>query len=40
MPKPSYCWDSCVIIALLTGEKRAQDEVDGLREVADLVDRH
>jgi len=40
MPSPKYCWDACVFIAYLTGEPRAQGEVDGLFEVLDLVDRH
>jgi predicted nucleic acid-binding protein len=28
-----------VVIALLTGEKRDQDEIDGMLEIVDLVDR-
>lgn len=39
MPAPKFCWDSCVFIALLTGEERPQEDTDGLREVVDLVDR-
>jgi predicted nucleic acid-binding protein len=38
MPKPKFCWDTTVLIAHLTAEPRAQDEVDGLREVVNLVD--
>lgn len=40
MPSAKYCWDSCVFIALLTGEARPDGEIDGMLEVVDLVDRH
>lgn len=40
MPNPNYCWDSGVFIALLTGESaRTAEEIAGMREVVDLVDR-
>ena len=39
MPKPKYCWDSCVLIAHLTGENRPEDELEGLHEIVDLIDR-
>jgi predicted nucleic acid-binding protein len=39
MPRPKYCWDSCVFISLLTGEPRPEADRIGLFEVVDLVDR-
>ena len=39
MPKPKYCWDSCVLIAILTGDRRDAGEVQGLRDAMDQVDR-
>ena len=39
MPKPKVCWDSCVFIGVLTGEQRSPDDLQGLNEVVDLVDR-
>src|SRR5688500_7892183 len=40
MPKPNFCWDSGVFIAVLTGEQRSSEEIAGMREVVDLVDRN
>ena len=39
MPKPKYCWDSCIFVTILTGEERSPEELQGLNEVIDLVDR-
>lgn len=39
MPKPRYCWDANVFIAHLMSEERSQEELDGLREIVDLVDQ-
>ena len=38
MPRPKYCWDSSVFIALLTGEERAEGETEGLLEIVDAAD--
>ena len=39
MSSPKFCWDSSVFIALLTAEPRSEEDVAGLSEVIDLVDR-
>lgn len=39
MPRHKYCWDSCVFIAILTGEQRPRNELEALRDVMDLFDR-
>lgn len=39
MSSNKICWDACVFTALLKGEQRAPDEISGLREIVDLVDR-
>lgn len=40
MPSSKVCWDACVFTSLLDGGVgRSPDEVSGLREVVDLVDR-
>ena len=39
MARHKYCWDSCVFIAILTGEQRAPSELEALRDVMDLFDR-
>jgi predicted nucleic acid-binding protein len=39
MPKPKFCWDACIFIAILTGEQRSEDERQGLFEVIDYVER-
>lgn len=37
MPKPKYCWDACLFIAHLMGEKRTDEEAAGLREVLEMI---
>lgn len=37
--KAKYCWDSCVFIAILSDERRAEDELVALHDVVDAVDR-
>ncbi|MCH7683380.1 MAG: PIN domain-containing protein [Gemmatimonadetes bacterium] len=39
MAKAKVCWDSTVFIAILTGEERTADDLQGLNEAIDLVDR-
>lgn len=39
MPTPKYCWDSCVFIAILSGEERTPEEKAALLEVVDAADR-
>ena len=40
MPKPKYCWDSCVFISLLTNNgSRTPEELARLYEVVDEIDR-
>lgn len=39
MPGKIYCWDSGIFISILKGEQRNQEEMSGLREMMDLVDR-
>ena len=39
MPSLKACWDACVFISILKGEVRSPDEMNGLREMMDLVDR-
>src|SRR5713101_2409586 len=39
MQRPKYCWDSSVFLVILTGEKRSEDDLNGLLEVTDLADR-
>ena len=39
MAKAKVCWDSTVFIAVLTGEERTADDLQGLNEAIDLVDR-
>ena len=39
MSSNKICWDACVFTALLKGEQRPADEISGLREIVDLVDR-
>lgn len=39
MAKPKVCWDSTVFIAILTVEERPPEDLQGLKEVIDLVDR-
>lgn len=40
MPSKLFCWDSVTFIAVLNGgTHRSQDEVSGLREVVDMVER-
>ena len=39
MQKPRYCWDSCIFIAVLTGEPRTEDELHALKDVMDQIDR-
>ena len=38
MPRPKYCWDTSVFLAILCNEEKSQEEAAGLLEVIDLAD--
>jgi predicted nucleic acid-binding protein len=38
MPQIKYCWDTTVLIAILTREQRASDEITAMLEVVDAAD--
>jgi predicted nucleic acid-binding protein len=40
MRKTRFCWESGIFIAILTGEQRPPEELSGLREVMELVERN
>src|SRR5687767_717337 len=37
MRKTSFCWDACIFIAHLKGERRTPEETAGMREVFELI---
>jgi predicted nucleic acid-binding protein len=39
MPKNKFLWESGIFITILTAERRSDEELSGLREVMDIVDR-
>lgn len=38
-PNPKYYWDTCIFLAWLKNETRAPGEMDGLAEIAAMIDR-